>query len=145
MILKFTRTGKFLFQVGKRGQSKGSLDKENFNNAADIYVYPKTNEAFIADGYVNRRVVVLDADGAVLWQSLAIIDYLDARYDKDRRSFPADREYWDSVAVVTKWQGSTFVEAELHPITTLGKALVNFPVAPRYAKMYVTLYNMLFP
>lgn len=44
-------------------------------------------------------------------------DYLDARYDKDRRSFPADREYWDSVAVVTKWQGSTFVEAELHPIT----------------------------
>jgi hypothetical protein len=62
MILKFTRTGKFLFQVGKRGASKGSLDTENFNNAADIYVYPKTNEAFIADGYVNRRVVVLDAE-----------------------------------------------------------------------------------
>lgn len=62
MILKFTRDGKFIFQVGKRGASKGSLDTENFNNAADIYVYPKTNEAFIADGYVNRRVVVLDAD-----------------------------------------------------------------------------------
>jgi poly-gamma-glutamate synthesis protein (capsule biosynthesis protein) len=44
-------------------------------------------------------------------------DYLDARYDKDRRSFPADREYWDSVAVLTKWQGGKFVEAELHPIT----------------------------
>jgi poly-gamma-glutamate capsule biosynthesis protein CapA/YwtB (metallophosphatase superfamily) len=44
-------------------------------------------------------------------------DYLDARYDKDRRSFPADREYWDSVAVVTKWDGGKFVEAELHPIT----------------------------
>jgi len=44
-------------------------------------------------------------------------DYLDARYDKDRRSFPADREYWDSVAVVTKWQAGKFVEAELHPIT----------------------------
>ncbi|MGE3958942.1 MAG: hypothetical protein AB7H96_19675 [Vicinamibacterales bacterium] len=61
-ILKFTRDGKFLLQVGKRGQSKGSLDRENFNNAADIYVYPKTNEVFVADGYVNRRVVVLDAD-----------------------------------------------------------------------------------
>ncbi len=61
-ILKFTRDGKFLMQVGKRGASKGSLDTENFNNAADIYVYPKTNEVFIADGYVNRRVVVLDAD-----------------------------------------------------------------------------------
>ena len=44
-------------------------------------------------------------------------DYLDARYDNDRRSFPADREYWDSVAVVTKWEGGKFVEAELHPIT----------------------------
>jgi hypothetical protein len=61
-ILKFTRTGQFVFQVGRRGQSKGSLDTANFNNAADIYVHPATNEAFIADGYVNRRVVVLDAD-----------------------------------------------------------------------------------
>jgi hypothetical protein len=61
-ILKFTRDGKFLLQVGHRGQSKGSLDTANFNNAADIYVYPKTNEAFVADGYVNRRVMVLDAD-----------------------------------------------------------------------------------
>ena len=42
--------------------SKGSLDTANFNNAADIYVYPKTNEVFVADGYVNRRVIVLDAD-----------------------------------------------------------------------------------
>lgn len=44
-------------------------------------------------------------------------DYLDARYDHDRRSFPSDREYWDSVAVVTKWEGRKFVEAELHPVT----------------------------
>jgi DNA-binding beta-propeller fold protein YncE len=62
MILKFTRSGKFLMQIGRRGQSKGSLDTKNFNNAADIYVYPKTNEVFVADGYVNRRVIVLDAD-----------------------------------------------------------------------------------
>jgi len=61
-ILKFTQTGKFLLQVGHRGMSKGSLDTDNFNNAADIYVYPRTNEAFIADGYVNRRVIVIDAD-----------------------------------------------------------------------------------
>lgn len=44
-------------------------------------------------------------------------DYLDARYDNDRRSFPADAEYWDSVAAVTKWDGSRFVELQLHPIT----------------------------
>jgi DNA-binding beta-propeller fold protein YncE len=61
-ILKFTKQGKFLMQIGRRGMSKGSLDTDNFNNAADIYVYPKTNEVFVADGYVNRRVIVLDAD-----------------------------------------------------------------------------------
>jgi hypothetical protein len=61
-ILKFTQAGKFLLQVGHRGKSKGSLDTANFNNAADIYVYPKTNDVFVADGYVNRRVIVLDAD-----------------------------------------------------------------------------------
>jgi len=61
-ILKFTAAGKFLLQVGHRGKSKGSLDTENFNNAADIDFYAKTNEAFVADGYVNRRVIVIDMD-----------------------------------------------------------------------------------
>ena len=60
-ILKFTNTGKFLLQIGHRGQSKGSNDVENFGRAADVYVYPKTNEVFVADGYLNRRVIVFDA------------------------------------------------------------------------------------
>ena len=60
-ILKFTKTGKFLLQIGHRGKSKGSNDIENLGNAADVYVYPKTNEVFVADGYVNRRVIVFDA------------------------------------------------------------------------------------
>lgn len=62
MILKFTSDGRFLFQIGKRGQSKGSLDTANVNNAADVYVEPTTNELYVADGYVNRRVIVYDAD-----------------------------------------------------------------------------------
>lgn len=61
-LLKFTRDGKFLLQIGRRGQSKGSLDTANLNNAADIWVHPATNEVFVADGYVNRRVIVFDAD-----------------------------------------------------------------------------------
>lgn len=44
-------------------------------------------------------------------------DYLDARYDKDRRSFPAEREYWDSVVATSKWEGRKLVELQLHPIT----------------------------
>lgn len=61
-LLKFTSTGKFLLQVGRRGMSKGSLDTGNVNNAADIWVHQATNELFVADGYLNRRVIVLDAD-----------------------------------------------------------------------------------
>ena len=62
MILKFTSDGRILLQIGKRGQSRGSLDTANVNNAADVYVDPKSNELYVADGYVNRRVIVYDAD-----------------------------------------------------------------------------------
>ena len=61
-LLKFTRNGKFLLQIGRRGMSQGSLDTANVNNAADIWVHPATNEVFVADGYRNRRVIVYDAD-----------------------------------------------------------------------------------
>ena len=61
-VLKFTRAGKFLMQFGKPGQSKGSNDTENFGRPAKIFVDAKTNEAYIADGYGNKRVVVIDAD-----------------------------------------------------------------------------------
>lgn len=61
-LVKFSRDGKFLLQIGRRGQSTGSHDTSNLNNAADMWVHPATNEVFVADGYVNRRVIVFDAD-----------------------------------------------------------------------------------
>src|SRR5580700_5703294 len=61
-ILKFTKTGKFLLQIGHHGTSGGSNDTQNLKRPAGICVYPKTNEVFVADGYGNRRVIVFDAD-----------------------------------------------------------------------------------
>lgn len=61
-ILKFTKEGKFLMQVGGLGKNAGSNDPGNFGRAAKIWVDAKTNEAYVADGYQNRRVAVLDAD-----------------------------------------------------------------------------------
>jgi DNA-binding beta-propeller fold protein YncE len=61
-ILKFTRAGKFLLQIGHHGKTGGSNDTENLNRPAGIVVYPATNEVFVADGYGNRRVIVFDAD-----------------------------------------------------------------------------------
>src|SRR5215216_3107573 len=61
-ILKFTKDGKFLMQVGHFGKNAGSHDAENFGRVAKIWVDPQTNEAYVADGYLNKRVAVLDAD-----------------------------------------------------------------------------------
>ena len=49
-------------QVGKLGATPNSNDPENFARVAKIWVDPKTNEAYVADGYKNKRVAVLDAD-----------------------------------------------------------------------------------
>jgi len=61
-ILKFTRDGKFLMQMGHSGKNAGSNNVDNFGRVAKIWVDPKTNEAYVADGYLNKRVAVLDAD-----------------------------------------------------------------------------------
>jgi DNA-binding beta-propeller fold protein YncE len=61
-ILKFTKDGRFLMQVGGLGKNAGSNDLENFGRVAKIWVDPQTNEAYIADGYLNKRVAVIDAD-----------------------------------------------------------------------------------
>ncbi|HUE64328.1 MAG TPA: hypothetical protein VMO78_08130 [Rhizomicrobium sp.] len=79
-ILKFTKDGKFLMQVGKKGARRkagavaggnegdvagfagNSNDPVSFGRVAKIFVDPKENEAYIADGYLNKRVAVIDAD-----------------------------------------------------------------------------------
>src|SRR5690349_866111 len=62
MVLKFTQDGKFLMQIGKPGQSKGSNDTENLRLPAKTFVDKETNEVYVADGYGNHRVIVYDAD-----------------------------------------------------------------------------------
>ena len=62
MLLKFTRNGELVLQIGRRDQSGGNNDTMNLKRPAEVFVYPTTNEAFVADGYGNRRVIVLDPD-----------------------------------------------------------------------------------
>ena len=60
--LKFTQDGKFVMQIGHSNKSTGNSDTKNLQQPADAFVYRKTNEIFIADGYGNHRVIVFDAD-----------------------------------------------------------------------------------
>jgi hypothetical protein len=61
-VLKFTRDGKFLLQIGRQKQHNGSNDTSHLWRAAKIAVDASANEVYIADGYGNRRVIVFDAD-----------------------------------------------------------------------------------
>lgn len=61
-ILKFTRDGKFVLQIGKVGPQTGSADTKRLGQAAAVEVDPATNEVYVADGYYNHRVIVFDAD-----------------------------------------------------------------------------------
>ena len=61
-VLKFSKDGKFLLQIGKNGASKGNTDTANLNRPAEVEVDMAANEVYVADGYGNRRVIVYDAD-----------------------------------------------------------------------------------
>jgi DNA-binding beta-propeller fold protein YncE len=60
-VLKFTRQGRFLLQIGRKGQGSGSNDTRNLGAAANMTVDAAANELYVADGYVNHRVIVFDA------------------------------------------------------------------------------------
>jgi hypothetical protein len=60
-VMKFTRDGKHVMTIGTPGVNKGSNDPDHLGGPANFYIEPKTNEIFIADGYINKRVVVYDA------------------------------------------------------------------------------------
>jgi hypothetical protein len=60
-ILKFTRQGKFLLQIGRKGMGGGSNDTANLGGTANMTIDGAANELYVADGYVNHRVIVFDA------------------------------------------------------------------------------------
>ena len=61
-ILAFTRSGTFLMQIGHQGRGRGSNDTDNLGAPASVIVDGEANELYVADGYVNHRVIVFDAD-----------------------------------------------------------------------------------
>ncbi len=68
-VLKFKKDGTFVYQIGNAGaKGPNSNDTHGGINGtpqpfwpADMTVDPKTNLLYIADGYGNRRVLIVDA------------------------------------------------------------------------------------
>jgi NHL repeat-containing protein len=61
-IVKATRDGKFVMQIGKHGSRKGDQDTSQLGMPADIWVDAAANEVYVADGYGNHRVIVFDSN-----------------------------------------------------------------------------------
>ena len=61
-VVKFTREGKFLLQIGEVDKTNGSGDANLLGGPSGLDFDPAANEVYIADGYVNKRVIVYDAD-----------------------------------------------------------------------------------
>ena len=69
-VLKFTAEGDFIYQIGHAGME--APDSENIDGGpsgtpqpylvAEMSVDPVSNHLFIADGYGNRRVLIVDAE-----------------------------------------------------------------------------------
>ena len=69
-ILKCTADGEFIYQIGHAGRE--APDSEDTNSGpngtpqpylvADMMVDPETNRMYIADGYGNKRVLIVDAE-----------------------------------------------------------------------------------
>lgn len=65
-ILKFTHEGKLLQQIGIPGKGANSAAMDHFGRVAKISFDAAANEAYVSDGYSNKRVAVLDMNtGAI--------------------------------------------------------------------------------
>jgi hypothetical protein len=69
-VMKFTAQGEFIYQIGRAGVE--GPDSEKIDGGpngtpqpylvADMSVDPSTNRLYIADGYGNRRILIVDAE-----------------------------------------------------------------------------------
>ena len=100
-VLKFTRDGTFVLQIGRPAKGAASNDVTRLGRPADIAVDPTANEVYVADGYANHRVIVFDADtgayrrhwGAYGWRPA------DGRLAYDPKAAPA-RQFGNPVHCV---------------------------------------------
>jgi DNA-binding beta-propeller fold protein YncE len=60
-VLKFSRKGDFLLQIGKAGAPGGNDSQAAFDRPAAVAIDAAAKEVYVADGFVNHRVAVFDA------------------------------------------------------------------------------------
>jgi len=161
-IVKFSRNGKFIRQIGREGMSKGSNDTENLGLPAGLVYDPAANEIWVADGYANRRVIVFDNetgaykrhwgaygakpdDAVVLKRDPAIApgnrplakQYSTVhclRISNDGLVYVCDREH-DRIQVFRK--DGTFVKEKIITPTVIGAVATDIAFSPDKAQQFM--------
>jgi len=59
-VIKFSRTGQFLLQIGRAGKVENNDSQTGLNRPTGMSIDPATDEVYVADGFGNRRIVVFD-------------------------------------------------------------------------------------
>jgi len=95
-ILKFTHDGKFITQIGEPNQRTNSSAMNHFGMVAKVSFDTRAQEAFVADGYRNKRVAVVDmANGRIkrFWGAYGNVpsDSNYGRYNPDAPLIPQFR------------------------------------------------------
>ena len=57
-VLVFTRNGEYIRTIGEPGNGRDSNSTTHFARVAEIAIDRSGTEAYLADGYTNRRVAV---------------------------------------------------------------------------------------
>ncbi len=138
-ILKFKNNGHFLMQIGHpSGDPPNSLRTDILGRPAGFEVDSEAREVYIADGYLNRRVVVYDSDtGAFkhLWGA-----YGNPPNDADPGAYspaaPADQQFRTPVHCVhISRDGLVYVcdraNDRMQVFTKTGKFVKEFSLRPQ--------------
>lgn len=72
---------------------------------------------FIFQNETLLRLPAENYDEFKLKDDAHVADFNDARYDFDKRGFPAQREIWEAVVATPQWRDGKLVDLTLQPIT----------------------------
>lgn len=113
VVVNLTADGKYLRQFGKRGATAGNASRDTLGNPSDIYA--SGDSVLVSDGYINKRVVQLDAGDLSLrrlWgaygkapgsgERAEPFDQSQASSNRDGGADPASGEFGDIVHCVER-------------------------------------------
>jgi DNA-binding beta-propeller fold protein YncE len=136
-VLKFTLDGKFIMQIGHPSTDPpDSTRSDILGQPAGFAVDEEAREVYIADGYLNRRVIVFDADNGTfkrLWGAYGNVpnDHDPGPYDA---SAPVDQQFRNPVhGVHISTDGLVYVcdraNNRIQVFTKAGKYIKEFFIA----------------